>query len=179
LKAKYIHIPTYLITTRTRQVRFDATNTKIMATTTTSIDATTAMTTTTTFTPLPTNTTTTTVHPNVGPQTMGTLTPLFAIALLVYTVRIWTRVRPKSRLNAADYMITVAMVCKAKRVFIPLSDILACFIPHTITIIPRPGSSPFQFSRPVRAKEKKREKKKGGGRKTTEDRNPRHPTTTK
>jgi len=48
---------------------------------------------------------------NVGPRTLAVVLPLFAISLAVYTVRIWTRARPKSRLNAADYTVSVAMVC--------------------------------------------------------------------
>jgi len=46
----------------------------------------------------------------VGPRTLAVILPLFAISLAVYTVRIWTRARPKLRLNAADYTISIAMV---------------------------------------------------------------------
>jgi hypothetical protein len=45
----------------------------------------------------------------VGLRALGVLAPLFVIALTVYIVRIWTRSRPKYRLNASDYTISVAM----------------------------------------------------------------------
>jgi len=45
-----------------------------------------------------------------GPMLMATVIPLFAVALLVYIARIWTRLHPKYALTAADYTITVAMV---------------------------------------------------------------------
>ncbi|KXX74010.1 hypothetical protein MMYC01_210664, partial [Madurella mycetomatis] len=45
---------------------------------------------------------------SVGYRTLAVLVPLYALALIAYAVRIWTRIRPKYRLNAADYTITVA-----------------------------------------------------------------------
>jgi len=47
---------------------------------------------------------------SVGIRALAVLVPLFAVALAVYSVRIWTRIRPKNRLNAADHAITVAFV---------------------------------------------------------------------
>jgi len=47
---------------------------------------------------------------------LAALVPLFAVAIVVYVVRIWTRMRPKNRLNAADHTITVAFV-RASRPF--------------------------------------------------------------
>ncbi|KAK3377634.1 hypothetical protein B0H63DRAFT_417196 [Podospora didyma] len=55
--------------------------------------------------PLPPNTTS-------GPRTLAVLVPLFAFALLLYVVRIWTRLHAKQRLTAADYTITVAVVAE-------------------------------------------------------------------
>ena len=41
---------------------------------------------------------------------LAALAPLFAVAIIVYVVRVWTRMRPKNRLNAADHAVTVAFV---------------------------------------------------------------------
>ncbi|KAK5660023.1 hypothetical protein OQA88_13491 [Cercophora sp. LCS_1] len=49
---------------------------------------------------------------SIGYRTLAILLPLFALSLLLYGVRIWTRVRPEYRLNAADYTISVAMVAE-------------------------------------------------------------------
>lgn len=46
----------------------------------------------------------------VGYRTLAVLMPVYALALVAYAVRIWTRIRPKYRLNAADHTITVAFV---------------------------------------------------------------------
>lgn len=46
----------------------------------------------------------------VGTRALEILVPLWAFALVVYAVRIWTRIRPKYRLNAADYTVSIAMV---------------------------------------------------------------------
>jgi len=53
--------------------------------------------------PLPPNDT-------VGPEVLYELFPLFGLAVLVWAIRIWSRVRPKLRLTAADYTITIAVV---------------------------------------------------------------------
>ncbi|KAK3386493.1 hypothetical protein B0H63DRAFT_430290 [Podospora didyma] len=49
----------------------------------------------------------------VGLRALAILVPLFTLALTVYVVRIWTRIRPKYRLNAADYTISIAMFAEA------------------------------------------------------------------
>ncbi|KAK0652537.1 hypothetical protein B0T16DRAFT_406357 [Cercophora newfieldiana] len=48
----------------------------------------------------------------IGHRALAICLPLFAVAVIVYAVRIWTRIRPKSRLNAADYTITVAFIAE-------------------------------------------------------------------
>jgi hypothetical protein len=45
-----------------------------------------------------------------GPMLLAAVMPLFAVSLIVYIARIWTRLCPKYALTAADYTITVAMV---------------------------------------------------------------------
>ena len=47
---------------------------------------------------------------SIGTRTLTVLYPLFAVALLVYSVRMWSRMRPKLRLNASDYTVTIAFV---------------------------------------------------------------------
>ncbi|KAK0619032.1 hypothetical protein B0T14DRAFT_565930 [Immersiella caudata] len=46
----------------------------------------------------------------IGYRTLAVLVPLFAVAVVFYTIRIWTRIRPKNRLNTADHTITVAFL---------------------------------------------------------------------
>ncbi|KAK0610832.1 hypothetical protein B0T14DRAFT_570765 [Immersiella caudata] len=48
----------------------------------------------------------------VGVKALAVLVPLFVVAMTVYLVRIWTRCRPKYRLNAADYTISVAILAE-------------------------------------------------------------------
>ncbi|GAB1319829.1 hypothetical protein MFIFM68171_10039 [Madurella fahalii] len=49
---------------------------------------------------------------SVGYRTLAVVVPLYGLALIVYFVRIWTRIRPKYRLNAADHTITVAFLAE-------------------------------------------------------------------
>ncbi|KAK4447386.1 hypothetical protein QBC34DRAFT_496246 [Podospora aff. communis PSN243] len=48
----------------------------------------------------------------VGVKALAVLIPLFVIAMVVYIVRMWTRCRPKYRLNAADYTISIAILAE-------------------------------------------------------------------
>jgi hypothetical protein len=47
---------------------------------------------------------------SVGPKALTVLTPIFAIGILFYAVRIYTRVVPKYKLNVADWACTIATV---------------------------------------------------------------------
>jgi hypothetical protein len=47
---------------------------------------------------------------NKGPMLMATLWTLHAITLIAFSVRLWSRLRPKFALTAADYTITIAVV---------------------------------------------------------------------
>jgi len=52
-----------------------------------------------------------------GPMLMGSVLPLFGLALIVYAIRIWSRLRPKYNMTAADYAITIAMVTEQGGLF--------------------------------------------------------------
>jgi len=47
---------------------------------------------------------------NKGPALLASVYSLHAIALIVYFVRLWTRLVPKFAMTAADYTITVSLV---------------------------------------------------------------------
>ncbi|KAE9367225.1 hypothetical protein N431DRAFT_548797 [Stipitochalara longipes BDJ] len=47
---------------------------------------------------------------SVGPKALAALTPILAIGILFYSIRIYTRVVPKYKLNAADWACTIAIV---------------------------------------------------------------------
>jgi len=49
---------------------------------------------------------------------MGSVLPLFGLALIVYAIRIWSRLRPKYNMTAADYAITIAMVTEQGGLFL-------------------------------------------------------------
>ncbi|KAK4108847.1 hypothetical protein N656DRAFT_771555 [Canariomyces notabilis] len=49
---------------------------------------------------------------NKGPMLMATLWTLHAITLIAFSVRLWSRLRPKFALTAADYTITIAVLSK-------------------------------------------------------------------
>ncbi|KAK3349725.1 hypothetical protein B0T25DRAFT_519867 [Lasiosphaeria hispida] len=50
---------------------------------------------------------------SAGYRALAILLPLFVLALASYIVRIWTRVRLKHRLNAADYTLTIAALAES------------------------------------------------------------------
>ncbi|KAK0720973.1 hypothetical protein B0H67DRAFT_486037 [Lasiosphaeris hirsuta] len=60
---------------------------------------------------------------SVGPATLAVLVPLFALATIVYSIRIWTRMRPKYRLNAADYTITIAFFAEALSIALTIAAV--------------------------------------------------------
>ena len=47
---------------------------------------------------------------SVGPRALLIVFPLFVFALLLFAIRIYTRLIRRHRLQAADYAITVAIV---------------------------------------------------------------------
>ena len=49
---------------------------------------------------------------NLAPTHAAIVIPLFAVAVLVWSVRIYTRLWPRFTMTAADYLITIAMACK-------------------------------------------------------------------
>lgn len=46
----------------------------------------------------------------IGPMVLEILFPMFALAVLVWAIRIGSRLSPKIRLTSADLMITIALV---------------------------------------------------------------------
>jgi hypothetical protein len=54
------------------------------------------------------------VNDSVGPKSLAVLTPILAIGILFYSIRIYTRVVPRYRLNAADWACTIAVVIDDK-----------------------------------------------------------------
>ncbi|KAK5651370.1 hypothetical protein OQA88_12527 [Cercophora sp. LCS_1] len=60
------------------------------------------------------------VDTSAGHRTLAVLLPLFCLALASYTVRIWTRIRPKPRLAAADYTLTVAIVAESASIILTI-----------------------------------------------------------
>jgi hypothetical protein len=49
---------------------------------------------------------------NIAPVHLAIVLPFYAVAVLVWSLRIWTRVWPRFAMTATDYLITVAMACK-------------------------------------------------------------------
>ena len=49
---------------------------------------------------------------NIAPTHLAIVLPFYAIAVLVWSLRIWTRLWPRFTMTATDYLITVAMACK-------------------------------------------------------------------
>ena len=45
-----------------------------------------------------------------GPMLLATVCTLHAVAVVVYLIRLWSRLTPKYALTAADYNITISMV---------------------------------------------------------------------
>lgn len=49
-------------------------------------------------------------HSSLGPRALGIVTPFLIVGILVFTVRIYTRVTPVYKLDASDYTISVAVI---------------------------------------------------------------------
>ncbi|KAK0710821.1 hypothetical protein B0H67DRAFT_265765 [Lasiosphaeris hirsuta] len=60
---------------------------------------------------------------SVGLATLAVVVPLFTLAIIVYSIRIRTRMRPKYRLNAADYTITIAFLAEALSIALTIAAV--------------------------------------------------------
>lgn len=49
---------------------------------------------------------------NVAPVHLAIILPFYAVAVIVWSLRTWTRVWPRFAMTATDYLITVAMACQ-------------------------------------------------------------------
>jgi hypothetical protein len=49
-------------------------------------------------------------HDSLGPRALGIITPFLIVGILVFLVRIYTRVTPVYKLDASDYTISVVVV---------------------------------------------------------------------
>ncbi|KAH7175300.1 hypothetical protein EDB81DRAFT_1507 [Dactylonectria macrodidyma] len=52
------------------------------------------------------------VDDSIGPRNLALVTVAFAIGLLLFALRIYTRIVPTYKLNTSDYMITIAVVAQ-------------------------------------------------------------------
>lgn len=52
------------------------------------------------------------VDDSIGPQNLAIITPLFSLGILLFVLRIYTRVTPIYKLNASDYTNAVAVVAQ-------------------------------------------------------------------
>lgn len=50
------------------------------------------------------------VDDNLGPTTLAICTPIFALALLLYVIRVFPRMTPTIKLGYADYIVSLAVV---------------------------------------------------------------------
>lgn len=57
---------------------------------------------------------------STGARALTIITPFFALGLLLFVLRIYTRMIPIFKLNASDYLIMVAVV----RAFIPMVQLM-------------------------------------------------------
>lgn len=55
------------------------------------------------------------VDDSIGPQNLAIITPLFSLGILLFVLRIYTRVTPIYKLNASDYTNAVAVVCETSK----------------------------------------------------------------
>jgi hypothetical protein len=49
-------------------------------------------------------------HDSLGPRALAIVTPFFIVAIIVFLVRIYTRVTPVYKLDISDYTISVVIV---------------------------------------------------------------------
>ncbi|KAK3373094.1 hypothetical protein B0T24DRAFT_249764 [Lasiosphaeria ovina] len=71
---------------------------------------------------------------NKGPTLLASVFALYAIALIVYVVRVWSRLSPKFALTAADYAITVSLLAKCASIGLTTAAVQYGFGRHAIYI---------------------------------------------
>ncbi|KAK1759070.1 hypothetical protein QBC47DRAFT_436573 [Echria macrotheca] len=69
---------------------------------------------------------------NKGPALLGVGYALHTIALVVYSTRLWSRLRPKYALTAADYAISVAIIAKCTSIGLTTAAVANGFGRHAV-----------------------------------------------
>ncbi|KAK3348932.1 hypothetical protein B0T25DRAFT_546830 [Lasiosphaeria hispida] len=73
---------------------------------------------------------------NKGPMLLATVHSLHALVVVVYLIRLWSRLRPKFALTAADYTITAALVAKYVSVVLTTTAVSHGFGRHAVYVDP-------------------------------------------
>lgn len=80
-------------------------------------------------------------HETKGPMLMASIWSFHMVAVVVYCIRLWSRLTPKYALTAADYTISVALVARCVSVGLSTAAVAKGFGLHTVYIPRANGAS--------------------------------------
>ncbi|KAM5341192.1 hypothetical protein ACJ41O_015301 [Fusarium nematophilum] len=84
-------------------------------------------------------------HDSLGPQALAIVTPFFIVAILVFSVRIYTRVRPAYKLDASDYTISVAILIEVVIYSLFIASVTSGLGRHIYDVSPEQGVKTLRY----------------------------------
>lgn len=78
-------------------------------------------------------------HDSLGPRALAIVTPFFVLAILIFSVRIYTRVTPTHKLDASDYTISIAILFEVVIYSLFAITVASGFGRHSYDVTPEQG----------------------------------------
>ncbi|KAH7204883.1 uncharacterized protein BKA55DRAFT_600412 [Fusarium redolens] len=84
-------------------------------------------------------------HDSLGPRALAIVTPFLIIAIIVFSVQIYTRVTPVYKLDASDYTISVAILIEVIVYSLFIASVTSGLGRHSYDISPEQGVKTLRY----------------------------------
>ncbi|KAL5592354.1 hypothetical protein FOBRF1_013380 [Fusarium oxysporum] len=84
-------------------------------------------------------------HDSLGPRALAIVTPFLIVAILVFSVRIYTRVTPVYKLDASDYTISVAVLIEVFVYSLFIASVVSGLGRHSYDVSPEQGVKTLRY----------------------------------
>ncbi|KAL5611013.1 hypothetical protein FOBRF1_007130 [Fusarium oxysporum] len=84
-------------------------------------------------------------HDSLGPRALAIVRPFLIVAILVFSVRIFTRVTPVYKLDASDYIISVAVLIEAIVYSFFIASVASGLGRHSYDVSPEQGVKTLRY----------------------------------
>ncbi|EGU72836.1 hypothetical protein FOXB_16657 [Fusarium oxysporum f. sp. conglutinans Fo5176] len=84
-------------------------------------------------------------HSSLGPRALGIVTPFLIVGILVFSVRIYTRVTPVYKLDASDYTISVAVIIEVTIYSLFIASVTSGLGRYSYDVSPEQGVKTLRY----------------------------------